>query len=30
MYSEEVVEEGLAGMIDKASKAAQGGLEKWV
>ena len=28
MYSEEVVEEGLAGMIDKASKAAQGGLEK--
>ena len=28
MYSEEVVEEGLAGMIDKATKAAQGGLEK--
>ena len=28
MYSEEVVEEGLAGMIDKASKTAQGGLEK--
>ena len=28
MYSEEVVEEGLAGMIDKASKAAQGGLER--
>ena len=28
MYSEEVVEEGLAGMVDKATKAAQGGLEK--
>ena len=28
MYSEEVVEEGLAGMIDKASKTAQGGLER--
>ena len=28
MYSEEVVEEGLAGMIDKATKAGQAGLEK--
>ena len=28
MYSEEVVEEGLAGMVDKATKAAQGGLER--
>ena len=28
MYSEEVVEEGLAGMIDKASKAGQAGLER--
>lgn len=28
MYSEEVVDEGMADMVDKASKAAQGGLEK--
>ena len=28
MYSEEVVEEGLAGMVDKATKAGQAGLEK--
>ena len=28
MYSEEVVDEGLAGMIDKATKAGQAGLEK--
>ena len=28
MYSEEVVDEGLAGMVDKATKAAQGGLER--
>ena len=28
IHSEEVVNEGLAGMVDKASKAAQGGLER--
>ena len=28
MYSEEVVEEGLAGMVDKATKAGQAGLER--
>ena len=28
MYSKEVVDEGLAGMIDKATKAGQAGLEK--
>ena len=28
MYSEEVVDEGLADMVDKATKAGQSGLEK--